>query len=644
MKFSWQLTNSFLKIQKESFQRVVEALIISGIEVDNIRNTNKDKILELSITSNRKEINSAFSLAREISTVANTILTIQPIKLNINKQIIKNDFNCLKYRRVHTLYENKHIETPQWILEKLKINGNYHNNYLDNVKEYIYLKWGATFTITTSKENQQTNFTKKTENDNQLINYIIDQHFKHNKTKNLTLIIFDTCKTMDNTISGNYDNNEFYENYYTDSINIIKELNQCTIGKYYESYENILLQNKEIILEKSTLNKWLGNYKSTKDKFLPTKNIKKTLSNLKFFTKYTKSKRLFLVRIPPYRRHDIDNQIDIIEEIGKLNGFKNFCNTYKYKKQKGISSKEFIRVNIIRNVLRKLGFNEVVNCSIIHNTLPTKKQLAIYNPISEEQKNLRSNILANLITNHKHHIKYSNDNLFISEIGKIFKEKNYYEEESLAGLIYAPKYNKISWSNKSEEINIYQVKGILKIFFKQINANVDTNVIEIDKINHHVKDIVKNNNKIGVYNKKTKELIGIIGEINTKTKEANNIKNNTIYGFEIKLEKLIQTTNYRTHLDYNRKIYSNYPSIVRDISIPITNNKNVEIIKKQINSMQTELVESIEIFNEYNKTMEKQNTRFIGMRITYRSLYRTLDIKDINKIDENLLRIKKNIL
>lgn len=643
MKFSWQLTSNFLNIQKESFHNILEKLILSGIEVENIEHINKDILLDLSITNNRKEINSTLSLAREINAITEKLFKIQPINLNIDKKIINNNYGSLSYRRVHTINNYKNIATPKWILESLKIHGKDRDseNYLENIQKYIKLKWGKTFRIITSNIQEESTFTEKKTNNNKLISSIIYQNIKNIKNQKFKLLIFDVNKTFNINRYEDYDDNNFYENYYIDSINIIKEINQNPIGKYHESYDNISLQHKELILEKKTLNRWLGSYKSDKDKFLPTENIKKTLDNLKFFNRYVKKKKLFVVSIPPYREHDIRNKIDLIEEIGKINEFKNFHNQYPYNREKGKSSNRLITINKMRSVLRTLGFNEVINCSITDNKLQTKGQILMHNPISEEQKHLRNNILSNLIENHKNHVKYSNNNLLISEIGKIFKptssQKGYYEEQRLGGLIYGPKYNKINWSNKPEQITLFQAKGIIEIFLKQINADIHLSSIEKDYKNHNITNLLKTGNRIGIYNHNTKELIGLIGEINTQARESINIKNQTIYGFEIQATKLIETTKDTKHLEYSKKLYSNYPSIVRDISIPISKNRNIESLKQQIHSMNTELVESIEIFNEYNKNI---NTKFVGVRITYRSFNKTLDINDINKIDKNLLQIR----
>jgi len=645
MKFSWQLTNSFLKIKDKYIKGILETLILSGIEVEKIDHTGKDKIIDLSITSNRKEIKSALSLAREITTTTDNKLKIKPIKINNYEKILGYTENYLKYRRIHIIKDDGNTITPQWIKNSLSVNNECYDSCLENIRAYIQLKWGITFTIITCNSEKTLTFTDEIHNDNKLIQGIINNNINKYTNHTFKLIIFDSCQEMLNYGYQNYDSNEFYENCYIDSMNIIKETNQCITGKYYESYDKVSLKDKRITLDTNTLNKWLGSYKSNNKKFLPTERIRETLNNLRFFHTYVNKKKLFIIKIPPYRKHDINNQIDIIEEIGKINEFKNFHNQYRYKKTKGKSSQTFNTINKIRYILRTLGFNEVVNCSIGYHKLEIKKQLIIHNPISEEQKNLRNSILFNLLENYKYHIKYSNNNLLISEIGKIFEQGNtireYQEKEYLGGLIYAPKYNKINWIEHSEEISLYQIKGILETLCKQINAHVSLSPIKVDNTSSNGLHILKNHSQIGIYDTNTNDLIGTAGEVNTTIQETN--KPSKVYVFEINLKQLIKTIHYTIHLDYSKKDYSSYPSIIRDLSIQIENNKTIEEVKKQIKFSEQELIESIDIFNEYKGKGKETHKRFVGIRITYRSLDRTLNMKDINKIDANLLEIRNSM-
>nr|QCI07551.1 Phenylalanine-tRNA ligase beta subunit [Malaconema sp.] len=59
MKFSWKTLNYFINLESIKFEKIIEHLTLAGFEVDNIEDSTeiKDKIINLNITANRKEIN-----------------------------------------------------------------------------------------------------------------------------------------------------------------------------------------------------------------------------------------------------------------------------------------------------------------------------------------------------------------------------------------------------------------------------------------------------------------------------------------------------------------------------------------------------------------------------------------------------------
>lgn len=623
----------------KNFQKILNKLILSGIEVDKIENITNEKILDLSITTNRKEINSAFSLARELSIVTNNKIQIQKVKFNLDTK--KINYLHLNYVRIQIIYSELNQTTPQWILEHLKIKGETTSSNLNNIQKYIYSKWGITFKIITINEINQSVFSDNIGDSKIIIKQIIQEHKTLKTNKQINILVFNTEQKLRKSNCIDYDVNEFYENYYSDSINIIKDSLRCTVGKYYECYKNCIPKNNTISIEKQNLNNLLGSSERGKKKFLENQKIIEILEKLQFLPKYIQRKKTFIINTPKYRKHDIKNKVDIVEEIGKIHEFGNFYNKYQYKKVTGKKSEKFLTINNIRRILRNLGLNEVMNCSLTNNSLDINRNIEIHNPINEEQKHLRNNIICNLIKNYIHHKKYTDDNLLIFEIGKTFQNKNlehrYVEATSLGALIYAPKYNRKDWKEKPTIMSIFHAKGILELFLEQINA--DTYLDEIDKRNNFISNILETSNIIGIYDKKNHKLIGILGEINNEIIKLNRNKNEKVYIFEISLDKLINTTNIKNHLNYNKKVYSEYPSITRDISIPISKYQHIDKIKNKIGCMNKDIIESIEIFNEY-KTIkshdDSQSKRFVGIRIKYRSLYKTLGTEDIKNIDNQL--------
>nr|YP_010850917.1 Phenylalanine-tRNA ligase beta subunit [Lophurella mutabilis]WGH13502.1 Phenylalanine-tRNA ligase beta subunit [Lophurella mutabilis] len=662
MKFSWQLINNFANLDHIDFNQFKENLTLSGLEIDNVENIEKykDKIIDLSITANREEISSSLSLAIEASTIFNTALKIIPIQLKYKESIQYNDktsknkkYTEIAYIRIITLKEIITNTTPEWLLNQLKINQIDQKDVLNNIKEYIKIKWGQSFDITNYNKIQQEKNTTQDFNSIKLfnskaINLIIKSIRNNNKSEinKLNLLIFTTINKIENQSFINYEFSEFYENMFIDSMKLITTIIGGTITKYNHAHQKIFIKNSTIKIKKQNINQSLGYIKGKQLKFINTHNVTKILQQLKLHPKYQKKDKLFEITIPSYRKHDLKREIDVIEEIGRIYQFKHFFNKIKKSSRQGWKSKTYIKVKQIKNTLRKLGLHEVINCCIHNNINNNFTNPKIYNPITNTQQELRTNILENLISNYEHNIKYSKNNIEIFEIGKIFQKyntdnKTYIEKRHLSGLVHNNKYTRSNWSNENKNITIFHFKDIIERFLETISSRA---ILQEKLINNERKNfnypeyLLKKNKQIRIYDPQAKTIIGIIGELNNKFIKKFNYKNDKIYVFEINLNKLIETTKSINHLEYTSKKYSNYPSVTRDISIKLKKYIEIKKIKETILAGNKELIESIDVFNEYstNDNIDHNKIRCVGLRITYRSKNRTLNNKDITDIDTNL--------
>nr|YP_009398783.1 Phenylalanine-tRNA ligase beta subunit [Kuetzingia canaliculata]ARW67969.1 Phenylalanine-tRNA ligase beta subunit [Kuetzingia canaliculata] len=653
MQFSWKLLNIFINLKTINFKTFQEKLILSGIEINKVEynNEHNDKIIDISITTNRKEICSTLNLAIEISNIFHIPIKILNIKLvehskikstqNINNQKLPDD---IWYYRINHITYLKTFETPLWIIENLRINNiNIQDNLIDNISSYIKIKWGQVFHSVDIKDLNK--FLKRL----QIPSYEKNK-WQINEKRNGKVLIFIIYNTK---LKKNIFNSiEFFENAYIDTMKIISTFTKCSISKAYSqyNYNNLKKIYSKIKIDKNEINTLLGQVKYKKLQFLSTKNILKIFRQLKFFPIYQKREKAFIIKVPYIRYHDLKRKIDIIEEIGRINEFENFIEKLPKKKHRGKTFNNYLKVKKIRQALRNLGFNEVINCCLVNNGIKQDNEINLYNPLNKDEKELRQSTLENLIIGYKNNIKHQNEHIEIFEIGKVFQKSfssKYIEKQYLGGLLSNPKFTRKKWSDKTDYANLFHVKGIFETFLEIINSNAYLQKINISTYNTN--DLIyedSSNNlfskyqKIGIYNPLNDILIGIIGRVSLNyTKKINLSKTNAInvYIFELNLNELNKTINKNYHLYYSIKEYSKYPSVTRDISIKIHYKNSVNSIIDKILKIDHKLIESIEIFNEYYE--KDSSIKSIGLRITYRAKNRTLNSKDIINIDYNIKKL-----
>nr|QJH88374.1 syfB [Pterocladia lucida] len=689
MKFSWKSLNYLIDLKDITLEDLANQLILAGFEVENISYISEinDQILDIDITANRQDISSVVGLAKEISCILNKPIDIKPkisnktLSTKQNQKYLSEicgESASIMDIAIQNITDIHITKSPQWLINYLISYDIKPSNIIDDIINYINIKWGQDIEIldlekiteepfniqylTLKKDINKKNrnkLTTKTKyeaiqyyNQTISINGIYTETDCKYKATNSSLTILSTIcnpKYIKDRITENTQKAEKHLKHisrddfisgYQEAVELISKFTNSTANTKY-SYHRIQTNNV-ININKNLIYNILGPLNKETQTYLSIRKIIDILKKLKFQPIYYNNN--FQVIIPSYRYHDIQRPIDVIEEIGRIYGFSKFKDQLPIMNKKGYIKNSTKQIYKIRETLRDLGLHEVINYSL--NEKKHSSQVALYNPLLKEQAYLRNNLINNLINIKDNNIKQKNICFEGFEIGKVFyKQENnvFIEKKNIAGIIGNPNFARRSWSNQIQELTWFQAKGNIEKLFRGIQANVgwkSNNSKEYKTLDSNTINIYKNQRCALLYNKLTQEEIGVFGE----TKSIINTKLNSdhkIYIFELDLNALLRTIKYTNPIIHRIREYSLYPSITRDTSIKLKKEKNIDCIKEIILQNNYKLIESIEIFNEYEKITNKKE-KYISLRITYRALSRTLEEKDIKEIDNqinNLIKI-----
>nr|AYR06388.1 phenylalanyl-tRNA synthetase beta chain [Rhodogorgon sp.] len=677
MKISWNWLNTKINLHNISYHELSEKLTLAGLEVENIKHNKEidDTIIELSTAANRPDINSLMSLTTEIAAILKT-----PIRFNTLTSV-----KAARQREI-----NPHFQENLNICEKLQIsiihnlNATHYpkclhnylvaydikplNNPLDIIN-FMNLKWGQSIQISAlSKSNTFSDINLKLEEDiydrlkyptlylNSKQVYSLknnsDSLFSHKNNKITSIVIVniiykqDYLSSVSHQIAKNLNKSSkaYFTNGISETLELICKLYNTKVDITY-TYNSTPKANPSTTINTSInkINQLLGplqfntNYPHL---YLNEDTIINILKQLKF--NILKRDKTLEIQIPENRGHDITREIDIIEEIGRIHGFNNFSDKLPQRQHIGEIPKKTLAINRIRTILRSMGLHEVMHYSLNFNQDTQLETINLYNPLTTDQKQLRTSLIDNLIRAKLHNIKQGNSILEFFEIGRVFfynaQTQIKQEKIYLSGLLGNPYYNRCNWSDKSHQLSWLQAKGQLENFFESIH-------MQISWIEPSTNSILFNQIKPYLHSKRTcyiihkDKIIGIFSQLKSKITKKDHI-NHDIYLFEIDTNYLFNNIIYEPkHLFYINKPYSNYPRIIRDISIVIHKyipiQKILNIVQK-IQKKSNYLLESVTIFDEYYAPHKKSDTKNVGLRVTYRSLYKTLTNTEIEQIEKSL--------
>lgn len=623
MRISWNCLNQLIDIKDISILDIKEALTLAGFEVENMQYEHLlfDTILDITITANRQDIIGIIHIAIELSAIfkRSTI---------VNHSFIYNQ----EHKNIYVIHNIARINDSDNIKDYLsKLHISITNTILDKIN-YVNLKWGQKFQayklniIKTNLVDQEitihVNNSPKVYCNNNMLDLLNTESIEE---KNISILLI------------NYQKNNMYCSYaYKDLFNILEVKDQqIKIPKVRKKKKtstkplNIIKCKIEKIT--SVLGPIRKNYHLSK---LTLDNIITTLELLNFKVKHKSN--LLEVKIPQERQNDIYNDVDIIEEIGRIFGFKNFIDQLPYFKNLEKTSSS-LRINKkIRQILRSIGLHEVISYSFEGKL--DKKKHRIINPLNDEQSFLRNNLLENLIISKTYNVDQKNESFEVFEIGTVFikntDKNNYIESKHLCCLIGKKDFNKTTWNNQTSALTWLQAKGQIEDFLERINTKIrwstknnNNNFIKsLSKYIHPTKNIYINNNN---------KTIGIFSQLNYRINSFTDL-HNTIYFFEIDIIEMEKMINRKNHLQYRFSPFFNYPTITRDLSIKVKKNIFMEIIFNLIKNFQTkkrDIIKDIKILNEYNNNKDEKT---ICLRVTYRDINKTLKYTEVEKLNSLL--------
>ncbi|MDZ8049838.1 MAG: phenylalanine--tRNA ligase subunit beta [Aulosira sp. ZfuVER01] len=342
--------------------------------------------------------------------------------------------------------------------------------------------------------------------------------------------------------------------------------------------------------------------------------------------------RSWTVSVPPYRYRDLEREIDLIEEIARLYGYDKFCDTLPQKAEAGYLPLDQELIRKVRAFFRAEGLTELIQYSLVKPG--EDKQIVLSNPLFVEYSALRTDLLAGLIDAFQYNLEQGNGALNGFEVGRIFsrEEDGLQETEAIAGIMGGDRtVSKWSRSGREQPLTWYEAKGILDSVFHQLDLPVEYQPDCSDERLHpgRTASLWIRGNRLGIF-----------GQLHPQLRREKGLPD-SVYAFQLDADVLIDALDQDDTLIPVFHPYSTYPASDRDIAFFAPVKVTVAEIEKAINKAGKDLLESVELFDEYRGENVPAGQRSLAFRLIYRASNRTLTDTEVepvhNKVREALV-------
>ena len=695
MEISLKWVNELINIETVSLEDLIEKLTLGGFEVEEILeidiNNKKIITLDISATANRSDSLSIQGIALEIAALLNKSLNISKYSTNNFKwkQKIENLSEISPSKNycpafIGLTVENLgNVTVPKWLKQKLISSGITPENNLLDFQNYILLETGYPFEFydldkifsksNTSNFNLSINPGKNKEKfyANNGLDYELDNSILLVKANELPISIAgiipnrNVCYSSDTTSlliegsifnstkirqqsrtlglrtnrSAKYEkslkNTNLIESYYN-LICLLRLSNPNLVCKLHTINQTLEKDRAPIYLHYSAINQVLGPIKESKNSqynYIPTQLISDYLERLQFTFNYDEKDFTWKVNIPYSRSDDIINEIDLIEEIGRLHGFNNFLTQLPEIKTIGIEDSSYKTRKKLTSCFTNLGLNEFIHYSLVSNKTYINNDIKLINPLLKDCSNLRSSLLPTLIKTVHGNLKNSNTSIEGFEYGHVFSidnSKTFQEKEYVAGIFGGVK-NKSSWSDYSKSLNWFEAKGKIEQLFKKLNFLVYWKAYTPLKNNSILHPYCSS--KLYLSNGKN---LGIFGQIHPILSKKLNLPSD-IYLFEFDFELIQNQIQINKCQIY--KEYTLYPKIIKDLSFIISNDISFKELKETLYSNGSKFLIRINLLDEYKGNSIPDNYTSLCLQLMFQSDQNTLQNKEVDNIVDNLKKL-----
>lgn len=347
--------------------------------------------------------------------------------------------------------------------------------------------------------------------------------------------------------------------------------------------------------------------------------------------------------VPPSFRGDLEREIDLVEEIARLDGYDRVPVTLpRGEPSTEPTAREFSLEQRAMEVLLHYGYHEVITYSFTSPNaldrikLPPedvrRRQVRILNPLTEEFSLLRTSLIPGLLETAYYNISRNNLNLKLFELKRVFLpaegEKLPREPKSLAGLAVGLA-EEPNWASPQRLVDFYDVKGLIEDLMEALQIP--------DVIFRRTTGVPYLHPGKAVEVLSGEDSLGVFGEAHPEVLVQYEL-DGRIYLFDLDFEKMAR----RATVGKRFRILPKFPAVSRDLSLIVDEGVEVENLSQAIRGSGVPFVDQIVLFDLYRGAPIPPGKKGVSYRIRYQAADRTLTDEEVNRYQEQIvLRLRE---
>ncbi len=338
-------------------------------------------------------------------------------------------------------------------------------------------------------------------------------------------------------------------------------------------------------------------------------------------------------RIPAFRP-DLQREVDLIEEVGRLYDYNNiprpehgtFTSPEAFTKWEQLNNK-------IKEVAKGLRFREIYSNSLISEEVATRfsepeQMLHTLNPISADMTTLRPSLLPGFLESAAYNFNRKASQVRFFEMGHVFEKSDngqFYsgigeEAHVLFGLAGLKTIE--HWSTEPQEYSVFDLKAVINSFLSALHLEqyVTTDVNDDNHLLYFIND----------------QQIGRLYAVEETLKKAFDLDQPS-FAAEFSITRIYDAQKQLSSDRYEP--VSKFPSFEFDFAVIVDSGLRASALQEQIEKTTGDNLDEIQVFDVFEGESLGENKKSIAFRLSFLDKNKTLTIKDVEPIIENVLKV-----
>ncbi|WP_166264484.1 phenylalanine--tRNA ligase subunit beta [Marinobacter caseinilyticus] len=332
------------------------------------------------------------------------------------------------------------------------------------------------------------------------------------------------------------------------------------------------------------------------------------------------------VRVPSFRP-DISIEVDLIEEIGRIFGYKNLPVTQVEGSLELRPEPEAMRpISAIQDFFVSQGYQEAITYSFVDPKIqglidPGHQGIALANPISADLAVMRTTLWSGLLKTVGYNQKRQQSRVRLFETGLRFIRNGdgIDQQPMLAGVVTGDQLPE-NWANGRRNADFFDVKGELESLFRLLGVSVDFSAGQHPALHPgQTAELQLNGQSVGWF-----------GVLHPQVQKSLDL-NGTILVFELFLNPVL--SGYVP----NFKEFSKYPEVRRDLAIIIGSDVAFADVERVVKQYAGERLTALRAFDVYEGESLGEGNRSLALSLFWQHPERTLNDDEVHALFDSVI-------